>query len=141
MVKVHGYDNPTNSCPACKAAPNLPTGCCDNFANLDTCETEEKCDNAFFYCLKPFNSSVDLDSTHTSRCGFHTGDGRISSLNTDGAPIDFSRRTVLGIPNPFPLTGITPKWTVTYIHQYMHNKGCMLDAIANSQRTTLVQCQ
>ena len=111
-VKVHGYDNPTNRCPTCRRSVALQQGCCDNFDNTGSCEGNDKCDNSFFYCMKGLNSRPDSNPRETSRCGFHSSEGVISEQNVNGAPVDFSRNTALGIPNPFQLAGITPQWTV-----------------------------
>lgn len=111
-VRVHGYDNPTNKCPVCKDSEDLLPGCCDNSFNVGSCSEEERCDNGFFYCLKDYNSPPDSDPKQPTLCGFHTSDGQISHQNTDGTPIDFAADMVLGIPNPFQLPGITPKWMV-----------------------------
>lgn len=117
-VKVHGYDNPTNRCPTCRHSVALQQGCCDNFDNTGSCEGEDKCDNSFFYCLKRLNSRPDSNPRETSRCGFHSSEGMISEQNVNGAPVDFSRSTALGIPNPFQLAGITLRWMVNILqHQ------------------------
>lgn len=119
MVKVHNYDNPTNRCPTCRHTVAFRQGCCDNFDNTDSCVGQDRCDNSFFYCLKALDSRPDSDPRDTSRCGFHSSEGTISHRNEDGAPIDFTRSTPLGIPNPFQLAGITAKWKVTMSHD-MH---------------------
>ncbi len=40
----------------------------------------------------------------------------VSSVSPDGADIDFSQPTVLGLPNPFNLTGISTAWEVLHFN-------------------------
>lgn len=111
-IRLYGYSNPTNRCPLCRQNPLLPPGCCDNHSNLGSCQGDERCDNAFFYCLKQLNLPPDSDPAATTLCGFQNNEGRISHINPNGEPIDFSRDRVLDIPNPFTLPGISPQWQV-----------------------------
>ncbi len=114
-MKVLSYDNPTNKCPVCNDHIRLPAGCCDNSANLGVCSREEKCDSAFFYCLREYATPPDSDPTRPGLCGFHTSHGVISLANTDGNSIDFSQDTVLGQPNPLKLPGIETTWMVNFM--------------------------
>ena len=87
-------------------------GCCDRFKNIGECSGEEKCDNAFFYCLRQSNTAPDDDPSSPRLCGFHNVNGITTAANPDGETIDFTRDRVLGQPNPLKLAGITPKWMV-----------------------------
>lgn len=113
-MRVHNYSNPTNRCPVCRDNDILPVGCCDRFTNLGSCEGADRCDNAFFYCLRELGSPPDEDPTQLrGLCGFHTREGKISQQNVDGEDIDFSQDNVLGLENPISLSGISSRWTVS----------------------------
>ena len=100
VVEVHvmDYNNPTNGAAA------LGGRCCDH-TSMPTCSGGYRCDNFFVYCLRPFNTSatergcVDGLPMETSN---HQGN--------DGS-IDFNQSTVLGLPNPLPLT-VSGPWQV-----------------------------
>ena len=107
-VSVQSYNNPTNRCVVCTQPgyPNNP-GCCDDFSMRDgNCTGELACDNYFTYCLEHFSTS-DISSECLTA-------GVTSGVNVDGAPIDFSQPTVLGLPNPILLNGPTTDWQVLY---------------------------
>ena len=98
-VNVQSYNNPTNRCSTCRL------GCCDDFALTD-CTGQLRCDNQFTYCLRSHNTRAT-----TRGCQGYTSTSR-SNVNTDGEDIDFSQPTVLGLPNPLTLTGLTNSWQV-----------------------------
>ena len=99
-VRVQGYNNPTNGCEAFNG------GCCDR-RSVTTCTGQLRCDNQFTYCLRSHNTPAT-----TRDCQGYTSTLR-SAVNTDGGLIDFSQSTVLGLPNPIRLTGLTNSWQVS----------------------------
>ena len=106
MIRVHvqAYNNPTNRCASCFTQSQQIPGCCDNFS-LTTCNGQLRCDNVFIYCLRPHNTQIGDCGEYTARL--------ISEVNIDGEDIDFSQDTVLGLPNPLTLTGLTNSWQVS----------------------------
>ena len=101
-VNVESYNNPTNGCATCHG------GCCDDL-NVTTCTGQLRCDNQFTYCLRSHNTSAT-----TGGC---QGASLSSNVNTDGEDIDFSQSTVLGLPNPLTLIGLTSSWQVSILFQ------------------------
>ena len=105
QVEMLSYSNPFNT--------RSGGQCCDSpqgFNGLVPCRGGEHCDTYFAYCLMPrFSTAV--------RCPRNEpGFTAISTTNTtDGATIDFSQPTVLGLSNPFNLTGISTTWEVMII--------------------------
>ena len=92
-VRTHNYSNP-GSLLARNGA------CCDPLHM--SCLNFTGCDNYFYYCLR------SLGSNGTDCTG-----GRTSLINYDDAPLNFSQDTVLGLPNPLPLPGLTKEWHVS----------------------------
>ena len=97
-VRTHGYNNPRSL---------LADGsCCDNINSSTwlwpTC-TVPGCDNVFYYCLRRLGSSGGCD-----------GARMVSEINHNDTPLNFSNDTVLGLPNPLPLSGLTREWSVSY---------------------------
>ena len=103
-VKVQSYNNPTNGCVNCHDV------CCDSFTQT-TCTGYLRCDNQFTYCLRSHNTPAT-----TRGCQEYTSALR-SAVNTDGGGIHFSQPTVLGLPNPLRLTGLTNSWQVSTLFQ------------------------
>ena len=97
QVEMVSYSNPSNTL--------LDGQCCDP-GNGGECKGKERCDTYFIYCLVP-HSSTTVGCLNT-----YTGSTAVSSYIEDGETIDFSQPTVLGLPNPFNLTGITTTWEV-----------------------------
>ncbi|XP_064398832.1 uncharacterized protein LOC135345356 [Halichondria panicea] len=97
QVKMLSYSNPFNT--------RSDVQCCDPANNGGGCTEGERCDTYFIYCLMPrFSTAVGCPSNEP---GFTA----VSTTNTtDGADIDFSQPTILGLPNPFNLTGISTTW-------------------------------
>ena len=86
MIRIHNYTNPGSL---------LANGsCCDLNNDGRTC-TIPGCDTFFIYCLRRDRLAVGC---------------RVSSVNTDDGPVDFSAPEVLGLPNPVPLLGLTQVW-------------------------------
>ena len=107
-VNVQSYNNPTNGCANCGIS------CCDGLIQT-TCTGQLRCDNQFTYCLRSHNTTAT-----TRGCQGYTS--KISEVNTDARLIDFSQPTVLGLPNPLTLTGLTNSWQVSTL---FHITTCM----------------
>ncbi len=107
QVEMVSYSHPSNT--------RFDGQCCDPLNGLP-CTGGERCDTYFINCLLPHSSNA-TECPNTAP-GFTTA----SSVSTDGADIDFSQPTVLGLPNPFNLTGISTAWeviiTVVYISTF-----------------------
>ena len=101
---MQSYNNPTNGCATCDG------DCCDAFT-LTTCTGLLRCDNQFAYCLRSHNTPAT-----TRGCQGYTSTLR-SDVNTDARRIDFSQSTLLGLPNPLRLTGLTNSWQVSTLSQ------------------------
>ncbi len=98
QVEMVSYSHPSNR--------RSDGRCCDP-NNGGGCNGGERCDTYFIYCLLPrFSTATECPNTAP---GFTA----VSSVSRDGADIDFSQPTVLGLTNPFNLTGITTAWEVT----------------------------
>ena len=103
-ILVSQYNNPDGRCAGCGQS----RGCCDGF-ELGICRGDEKCDNFFVFCLRPYQTS----STNLDFCPL----GRSSTpLVIPDAPeeLTFSsgNRTLLGLDNP--VVFIVPgRWTVS----------------------------
>ncbi len=100
-IQISGYENPRNIKSSTKS-------CCDighNFT-IPTCDEAERCDNNFIYCLRGARTNPS-----EMQCDPRS-DMLESSVNRDGAPINFMQDVVLGLPNPFNLTGLTALWQV-----------------------------
>ncbi len=105
QVEVTSYDNPTNRCEEC-GNPFSSQTCCDSRENVSICTGIARCDNIFSYCLRELGTSErreDLQNCSTTST---------SITNSDGAEINFTQPMVLGLENPFNLTGLTSEWTV-----------------------------
>ncbi|XP_064395025.1 delta-like protein C [Halichondria panicea] len=96
QVRMISYIHPSNT--------RSDGQCCDSEPGNGLCSGGERCDTYFIYCLMPRASTAIGCSNATS--GFTL----VSSVSPDGADIDFSQPTALGLPNPFLLTGISTAW-------------------------------
>ena len=122
-MQVHSYDNPTNLCAGCGEGP----GCCDNFGGND-CTGEERCDNIFFYCLRPlgtptrtleailenrliFENSIE-DHARELQC-LQPPPAFRSDRNVDDGFINFSETEFLGLPNPMEFQVNASMWEVS----------------------------
>ena len=105
IVNVLSYDNPTNRCEECGTSGMTQT-CCDD-RTLGDCTGTDRCDNMFFYCLRP------LGSLNVETNPFNCGPMFTSEVNEDAAPIDFDQPQVLGLSNPLTLVGPTVAWQVS----------------------------
>ena len=114
QVEMLSYSHPSNT-----RSVGL---CCDSESGNGPCSGDERCDTFFTYCLMP-RASTAIVCPNTAP-GFFA-----ISLRTaqNGATIDFSQPTVLGLPNPFNLTGLTTSWEVVIIvlvHFNLHTISC-----------------
>ncbi len=98
QVEMLSYSNPSNK--------RSDGQCCDP-KNGGGCSGIEHCDTFFIYCLVPHSSTATW--CPRTAPGF-TAESMYYIV--DGADIDFSQPTVLGLSNPFNLTGISPAWEV-----------------------------
>ncbi len=94
QVELVSYSNPSNT--------RSDGRCCD--PGKGPCSGWERCDTYFIYCLilRASTATVCTNKELTTR----------SSVIWNGADINFSQPTVLGLPNPFKLTGISATWEV-----------------------------
>ena len=99
MIRSHSFSNPSNRCSQCQL------GCCDNY-NSTICTGSDRCDTMFTYCLQPFGSDTPCTTRADSGTAF------------DDRPIDFTQPTVLGLPNPLPLSGTSERWEVNTMHDW-----------------------
>jgi hypothetical protein len=107
-VRLHSYET-DGKCATCNSFQQ--PGCCDDFDNTRTCTGTEKCDNTFFYCLRPKGTVEPHNTDPSRRCEEGDRFGMLSSINIDSAPLNFTHDYVMGLPNPVPLCG-TNEWKV-----------------------------
>ncbi len=100
QVEMVSYSNPSNR--------RSDGQCCDS-NSFGGCSGGDSCDTYFINCLLP-HSSTNRGCPNTA-----PGFTAVSNVSLDGADIDFSQPTVLGLTNPFNLTGITRAWEVMII--------------------------
>ena len=102
QVEMVSYSNPSNT--------RSDGQCCDSpqgFDGVVPCNRGERCDTYFTYCLMPrFSTTVGCPRNEPGFLAFS------STSIIDGADINFSQPTVLGLSNPFNLTGISTAWEV-----------------------------
>ncbi|XP_064389499.1 delta-like protein A [Halichondria panicea] len=100
QVKMVSYSHPSNTLPGGRR-------CCDSpweFNSVVPCNEGERCDTYFIYCLRPHASTATPCPSNEPGCT------AVSNYIVDGADIDFTQPTVLGLSNPFNLTGISTAW-------------------------------
>ena len=112
-AQVHSYLNPTNHCAECDA-------CCDSIGRI--CTSREQCDNVFLYCVRVLGTPEptlgtleDTVSNGNRARRLQCIESRSSHVNSDGGSIDFSRPTLLGIPNPTEFPVIASEWEVSRV--------------------------
>ena len=113
QVKMVSYSHPSNTLPGGR--------CCDSprgFNGVVPCNEGERCDTYFIYCLRPHAS------TATPCPSNEPGYTAVSNYIVDGADIDFTQPTVLGLSNPFNLTGILTAWEVRYCRLFQYTIAC-----------------
>ena len=94
-VSVHGYSNPTGRCRGCSLNGESERGCCDRFLTT-VCRGDLLCDSFFTYCIGNGDRGC-LDPLQQ----------RMSAVNVNDGPVNFSQSTVLGLENPLILQGLT----------------------------------
>ena len=104
-ITLHFYSNPQNTCSICRTHGFY--GCCDYYSLRESqCTGTYRCDTSFQYCLLPLGS---FSSNPPIQCSNLTGTApQIDSAET----INFPLGEVLGLSNPFLLSGISNVWTV-----------------------------
>lgn len=120
-IRVHSYSN-NDTCPTCFVHINNQTapGCCDEYCVYGVeCLGAEKCDPRYFYCLRKFGTPVSLNATNFDSCGDNDRYSMSSKPNFNGRALDFTQDSLLGIPNPVPLNGLTEGWQVCMQHAHM----------------------
>ena len=95
-VMLFGYENTHGRCQGCPRNMYSQRSCCDDFNEFDSCTGDRLCDSYFTYCLRPLQ-----------RTGRGCPNNRTSTVNTDDRYINFFNATVLGLPNPLLLPGLT----------------------------------
>ena len=108
LVRSHSYSNPSNRCIQCQVNIGSQVGCCDQFNTLTACTGTTRCDTLFTYCLQPFGSNTPCTPQAVSETAF------------DDRPINFTQATVLGLPNPLPLSGVSQRWEVSHACLAVH---------------------
>ena len=110
-VTVFGYDNPTGRCQNCIGDTDDDDddddnvnvrGCCDNFQST-SCSGSALCDSYFRYCLQTIGSTG-------GGCSYFGN--RISNVNENDGPFNFSQSMLLGLENPITLQGLTSTYMV-----------------------------
>ena len=122
-VRIHSYDNPTNDCAGCDGSQNQR--CCDSFDPQCGDDTGLRCDNEFFACVRPLNTSRPTLQTSIDSVPVRSLQRRAellqclqppaairSGVNTDAGPIDFMGPTFLGTPNPMEFQVTATEWEV-----------------------------
>lgn len=90
-------------------------GCCDDDRPRGSRNTCTRCNTYFQYCLLPFGT------TTSSRQPLTCAPIASSIPSGNGAFIDFSQSTVLGLPNPLVFNGISSSWTVSNVYFLLLN--------------------
>ena len=126
-VQVHSYNNPSNWCPVCIGPNTGQPGCCDNF-DMTSCSKSRRCDNEFFFCLRPLTTPPPGDTVQDFQRNVSVGSveeraellqclqppGALrSGINRNGEQIDFNRTTFLGLPNPLEFSVSASQWEVS----------------------------
>ena len=106
-VRLNGYDNREGKCVDCPRDQSTHS-CCDDFKRFSNCDRDRLCDSYFIFCLRPFGSE-----RKTYDCQTFYNDTRMTSVNDDDGPIDFTNEMFLGLENPFLLPGLTEEYGVS----------------------------
>ena len=95
-IRLRNFTNPSDL---------LANGeCCDlNITLGDGSCALSGCDSYFYHCLRALGSTG----------GSCSAGGQTSAVNYNNAPLNFSERRVLGLPNPLLLPGLTKQWNVS----------------------------
>ena len=106
-VRLFGYNNPTGRCQACAINDDGLHRCCDSQSTFSICNGNRLCDSFFIYCLRPLNTSSIAEE------GCSGFESMTSNVNRNDGPVDFENPTVLGLPNPLLLPGLTEIYMVS----------------------------
>ena len=110
-VRLNEYENREGKCIGGCPRDEADTthSCCDDFSRFSNCDgMNRQCDSYFIFCLRPFGSRrVTYD------CRNLYNDTRMTSVNDNDGPVDFTSSTVLGLENPFLLPGLTEEYEVS----------------------------
>ena len=120
QVRTHNYNNPGS---------RLANGDCCQFQYIyqhsnfwsRKCSVSG-CKNRFYYCLR------SLGSAEADCSG-----GNTSEIDSSDRPLNFSHPTVLGLPNPLPLPGLTKEWKVKVVTIALNNINMMLTCMQGAQ--------
>ena len=115
-IQVHGYSNPSNHCSMCDGE-----NCCDGPATT-TCSGILRCDNEFFFCVKPFGEDLVSIETATTSILSTVASRAItlgcfsalrSETDVDAGFSDFFSPVFLGLPNPMEFLVNATQWEVS----------------------------
>ena len=108
-VRLNGYENRDGKCIDCpRDQSDTIHSCCDDFRRFSDCDGNRQCDSYFIFCLRPFGSRRVIYD-----CQTFYNDTKMTSVNRDDGPIDFTNEVVLGLENPFLLPGLTEEYEVS----------------------------
>lgn len=106
------YRNPTSRCASCVISG--VAGCCDADQSAAVCSGTARCDNYFWFCIRPFESEPNLSLGETEcplgRVSTPT-DGNVT-LNSDQLTFSTGETALNGLPNPLPFA-VAGSWTVS----------------------------
>ena len=110
QVRLNGYENRDGNCIGCPRNQSDTThSCCDDHGRFDNCDRNDRqCDIYFIFCLRPFGSQRERYDYRTLY-----NDTKVTSVNRNDGPVDFTNETVLDLENPFLLPGLTEKYEVS----------------------------
>ena len=109
QIRLNGYNNPEGKCIGCLLDQSRSThSCCDDYGRFSNCISDRRCDSYFIFCLRPFGSQREEYD-----CQTFYNDTRMTSVNNNDGPIDFTNEIVLGLENPFLLPGLTEEYEVS----------------------------
>ena len=114
QVRLNGYVGQEGNCIGCPLldppGPGRRTrSCCDDHEHFNNCDHDDRqCDIYFIFCLRPFGSQRGRYD-----CQTFYNDTRVTSVNNNDGPVDFTNEMVLDLENPFLLPGLTEKYEVS----------------------------
>ena len=107
------YENPSSRCAGCVTVSPGVAGCCDPDQFAAICSGSSRCDNYFWFCIRPFESEPNLGFGETE-CPL----GRLSTptdsvvFNDNQITFTTGETALNGLPNPLPFA-IAGSWTVS----------------------------
>ena len=130
-ARILSYSNPSNWCASC----GENRGCCDKFETNDCLPDHYRCDNRFFFCLRPLGTPVqslqDFQETVPNQYSGNQASVEararllgclqppavfVSGVNADGEAIDFAGSAFLGLPNPLEFRVRGREWEVSNVN-------------------------